>query len=166
VRQKTKRPGFASLMATAKDRRSLRILALFSGIVALAGCRSANEGTRSDRIGGDLVMISSAVKMYSINTRHPPTTAQGLGALVTEPVVGPKPKRWSRMLDRVPLDPWQTPYRYELLKPRATEWRWELRSAGPDGVFDTADDQASETECGRDRPAPGEGAPQEATPSF
>ena len=41
-------------------------------------------------------------------------------------------------LDRVPNDPWGTPYRYVVRDAR--RGRFEVRSAGPDRAFDTDDD--------------------------
>jgi general secretion pathway protein G len=103
---------------------------------------------KSSRVEGDFSSVGSALKMYVVNNGRPPTTEQGLDALVSEPVSGPKPRRWSRVMDRRPLDPWQTPYRYQLLPPTGSQWRWELRSAGPDGVFGSGDDMANEAEAG------------------
>jgi general secretion pathway protein G len=101
------------------------------------------------RVESDQVSFAAALKMYVVNNGRPPTTEQGFGALVDKPRTGPEPKRWSRIMDRVPVDPWQTPYRYLLLPPKGTQWRCELRSAGPDGVFGNGDDLAEVTEWGK-----------------
>jgi len=104
---------------------------------------------KSSRVDGDFSSIWSAIRMYSVVSGRPPSTSQGLEALATEPVIGPKPKRWSRIMDRVPVDPWETPYRYTQLSPKTTEWRVELRSAGEDRVFGSGDDIVDESEWGR-----------------
>ena len=95
----------------------------------------------------DFQVIHRVLKTYVTNAGQPPTTAQGLDALVNEPR-SPKPKRWVQVLKMLPTDPWETPYRYALIAPNEREWRWELRSAGPDRVFGNRDDLASEEEWG------------------
>jgi len=103
---------------------------------------------KSARVDQDFLAIQSALKTYKINAGRPPTTAQGLESLVNEPTTGPKPRRWSQAMRKLPLDPWETPYRYTLLAPKGTEWRSELRCAGEDRVFGSGDDIAEEEESG------------------
>ena len=106
----------------------------------------------SVRVDGDFISMSSAIKLYHVNAGRPPTSGQGLEALVAEPTTGPKPRRWSQVMTKVPLDPWETPYRYTHLAPKTTEWCCELRSAGEDREFGTPDDVATELEWGRELP--------------
>lgn len=106
------------------------------------------EGAKLAYVGPDHELISNAIKTYVINAGRPPTTAQGLDALVNEPKSGPKPRRWIQVWKKLPTDPWGTPYRYTLLAPQDGEWRWELRGAGPDGTFGSSDDQVNEGEMG------------------
>ena len=101
------------------------------------------------RVELDFVSIGSALKGYAVNNGQMPTTEQGLDALVTKPVIEPTPRRWNQMMTRVPVDPWQTPYRYELLSAQEALGRSELRCAGPDKVFGTGDDEAEEFEWER-----------------
>ena len=101
------------------------------------------------RVELDFVSIGSALKMYAVNNGQMPTTEQGLDALVMKPVIGPTPRRWNQIMTKVPVDPWQTPYRYELLSSQEERGRWELRCAGPDKVFGTGDDEAEEFEWER-----------------
>lgn len=116
----------------------------------------------------DFMSIHAAMKTYYINARRPPTTAQGLDALVNEPTTGPKPKRWTQVMRKVPADPWGVPYRYALLEPKDREWRRELRSAGQDGVFGNGDDLTAEEESGGSvNPEPVEaGEKADLRPSF
>jgi len=102
------------------------------------------------RVEGDFSSIGSALRMYAVNNGQPPTTGQGISALVDKPVAGPKPKRWSRVMDCLPVDPWQTPYRYTHLPPKMLEWRYELRSAGEDRIFGSRDDIIAEDEWGKE----------------
>lgn len=142
------------------------MFALFAGFMALVGYAllaspsTGGHAGRMMRVDGDFHSILPAIRMYIVDNGRPPTTAQGLSSLVAEPVTGPVPMRWRPLMDRIPVDPWQTPYRYELLTPKAREWRWEFRSAGPDCVFDNADDLASEFEYG-----PGRAVGEETSPS-
>ena len=103
---------------------------------------------KSSRVDSELLAIGNAIKTYQINAGRPPTTAQGLGCLVDEPTQGPKPRRWLQVMKKLPMDPWQTPYRYALLEPKEYEWHWELRSAGRDCVFGSSDDQVADYESG------------------
>ena len=100
------------------------------------------------RLDSDFASLGSAMLMYCVSNGRPPSTEQGIDVLVTEPVIGPKPKRWRQVMERPPLDPWQTPYRFQLLRPTGPRWRWELRSAGPDRAFGSGDDVAREFESG------------------
>jgi len=105
-------------------------------------------GSKIARVDCDFASIGRAIKMYGVNAGQPPTTAQGMIALVREPMTGPKPERWSQMLERTPLDPWNIPYHYQLLPPTGPRWRFELRCAGPDGFFGSGDDLAEEFQAG------------------
>ena len=121
-------------------------LAAFSGVCAMACAYVAwdrffaVEGCVCSRGQSDFMAIGNAIKTYKINAGRPPSTAQGLAALVSEPKSGPKPRRWVQVMKKVPTDPWGTPYRYTLLPSPEGEWRWELKSAGPDGAFGSSDD--------------------------
>jgi len=120
---------------------------------------------KSTRVDGDFGSIASAIRMYSVINGLPPSTGQGLEALAKEPVIGPKPKRWSRVMDRVPIDPWETPYRYTQLLPKTKEWRYEIRSAGEDRVFGSGDDIVDESEWGSEVIPPTE-ALSEPRPAY
>lgn len=60
-----------------------------------------------------------------------PTTEQGLDALVKKPTTDPQPRKWRRLLESVPLDPWGTPYQYEFPGKKNPEG-YDLYSFGPD----------------------------------
>jgi general secretion pathway protein G len=106
--------------------------ALFFGSIALvliALLDPFSDSAKPQRVDQDFLAIGNAIKKYVADTEQPPTTAQGLDALIHKPRLSPRPKRW-----------------VTLLAPRETEWRFELRSAGPDRVFGNRDDLASEEE--------------------
>ncbi len=109
-----------------------------------SGCRG--QGTVLHRVPADLQSISSALRTYAINGGRLPTTDQGLAALVTQPTTGPLPEDWVKIMSRAPMDPWKQPYHYRLLSEADGTFRWELRSAGPDGIAGNEDDLAEESE--------------------
>ncbi|HEY1123362.1 MAG TPA: type II secretion system protein GspG [Haloferula sp.] len=121
---------------------------LFFGYVVVF-CGASSPHPPEIRADSDFVVIGNAIKTYQINAGRPPTTAQGLDALVNKPTQGPTPRRWVQVMRKYPRDPWLTPHRYALLSPKEYEWRWELRSAGPDGFFGSGDDFTAEFESGR-----------------
>ncbi|MDQ2867084.1 MAG: type II secretion system major pseudopilin GspG [Verrucomicrobiota bacterium] len=94
---------------------------------------------KSVRVTGDIQSISTSLLAYNGLNGFYPTTEQGLQALVTSPSTEPKPARWQQFMEQVPTDPWGMPYIYKcpgLKNPT----KYDLYSAGPDRLPDTADD--------------------------
>ncbi len=62
----------------------------------------------------DIATITQALNLYRLDNQRYPTTEQGLAALVKKPTIAPVPTNWKSegYLDRVPKDPWGTPYQY------------------------------------------------------
>ena len=60
----------------------------------------------------DIGAIMSALKLYRLDNRRYPTAEQGLAALVTKPTLAPVPDNWKSYLDKLPQDPWDSPYQY------------------------------------------------------
>jgi len=102
------------------------------------------EGAKVTRSDSDFAVISNAIKTYAIIAGRPPTTEQGLMALVQEPVAGPKPRRWTQIMKKIPTDPWGRPYDYRIVVEEDRAWRYEIRSGGIDGIMQTGDDYVSE----------------------
>lgn len=91
------------------------------------------------RVDADIQSISTQLRAYEMMNLRPPTTAQGLEALVKPPAGDPKPRRWKQLLERVPLDPWGEPYVY--YSPGKQNPRgFDLLSKGPDRVEGGGDD--------------------------
>jgi len=102
---------------------ALLVLALFTTprIYRLAG---SVEYARHIRVNADIQVLRFDLAAYKSRNGNYPTTAQGLAALA---------------LAEIPRDPWGNEYVYHFPGwsfPHA----YELFSAGPDGVPDTADD--------------------------
>jgi general secretion pathway protein G len=106
---------------------------------AIFGFRGNVEYSRRVRVQGDIQGITTQLKLYESMNGFYPTTDQGLRALVVQPDTDPKPSRWLQLFDKIPKDPWQSDYIYRwpgLKNPNG----FDLYSAGPDRVPDTADD--------------------------
>ncbi|MFA7605903.1 MAG: type II secretion system major pseudopilin GspG [Rhodocyclaceae bacterium] len=60
----------------------------------------------------DIATLMQALKLYKLDNRSYPTTAQGLQALVERPTSEPQPDNWKPYLERLPTDPWGQAYQY------------------------------------------------------
>lgn len=81
----------------------------------------------------DIAAIQQALKIYRLHNLRYPTTEQGLQALVVRPASGPVPNNWKTggYLERLPNDPWGTPYQY--LNP-GVHGEIDVYSLGADGA--------------------------------
>ena len=77
--------------------------------------------------------IEQALQLFKLDNGFYPETQQGIQALVHAPEVGRIPKNYRKegYLDRVPKDPWGSPYVY--LCP-GTHGDYDIMSYGADGV--------------------------------
>lgn len=78
----------------------------------------------------DIAAITGALKLYKLDNHRYPTSEQGLNALVQRPTSGPAPANWKPYLDKLPNDPWGTPYQY--LQP-GVKGEVDVLSFGADG---------------------------------
>jgi len=62
----------------------------------------------------DIATIVQALKLYRLDNHRYPTTEQGLAALIAKPESGPPASGWKAggYLDKLPKDPWGTPYQF------------------------------------------------------
>jgi len=119
------------------------IIALLLG-VAINKMGGALDFGKEVRVKGDLQSLSTALRMYNAQNGFYPTTEQGLKALVVQPTTEPRPRQWRCAFDdgKVPRDPWDNEYNYTCPgkhNPRG----FDLYSAGPDRIANTADDQGN-----------------------
>ena len=106
----------------------------------LAGCDST-DSARDSQILMDFASLTNALQIYRINAGRYPTTEQGLDALVNRPATDPQPRMWTKIADRVPLDPWGRPYHYRWKSGAKPDTEtFVLWSVGKDGKDGTADD--------------------------
>jgi general secretion pathway protein G len=86
---------------------------------------------KTQRVFADFQAINIPLKSYEMVNFNFPTTAQGLQALVEKPSSQPVPRRWQKLIDSVPLDPWGNPYQY--VNPgKKNPQGYDLYSWGPD----------------------------------
>ncbi len=78
----------------------------------------------------DIASIMQALKLYKLDNRRFPSTEQGLQALVQRPTTAPLPENWKAYLEKLPNDPWGTPYQY--LNP-GLQGEVDVLSFGADG---------------------------------
>lgn len=81
----------------------------------------------------DIRSIASALKIYRLDNRAYPSTAQGLEALVSRPTGTPEANNWhpEGYLPELPVDPWGNAYVYR--SPGASGSGFDLISLGADG---------------------------------
>ena len=60
----------------------------------------------------DIATLMQALKLYKLDNRRYPSTAQGLQALVAQPTSAPLPEQWRPYLEKLPADLWGKPYQY------------------------------------------------------
>jgi general secretion pathway protein G len=92
------------------------------------------------RAQADIATIGIAIMGYESLGGRPPSSEQGLNALVERPNSEPRPRQWSKGMDSVPLDPWGNPYIYKQPGTHKTTSNYDLFSAGPDRQPGTQDD--------------------------
>ena len=111
-------------------------------IFAVQGVRArANERTALAYIA----MLRNAVDRYEADVGHPPTTEQGLAALIFQPSDLQNPALWGGPYihdTATSRDPWGNDYRYASPPTRSstTTRSFEIWSFGPDGMDGTDDD--------------------------
>jgi general secretion pathway protein G len=122
----------------------LEIMLVVSIIVILLGVAVSRLGNttgiaKSVRIEADIQAIKSQLRTYEAMNGFLPTTEQGLQALVTKPDSDPAPQRWTQFFEQLPKDPYGSNYIYRNPGTKNPNG-YDLFSAGPDRLADTADD--------------------------
>ncbi len=98
--------------------------------VAIPSLAARANSARSAHAQAEMQNIQMAIHMHYLDRRKLPTS---LADLTAPPADGGEP-----FLESLPKDPWGGEYRYVVTDVAKRDF--ELRSAGPDGVFDTEDD--------------------------
>jgi len=98
---------------------------------------------KESRVDADIQSISTQLRVYEMQNLRPPTTEQGLQALVTRPGGDPPPRRWRQLMSQIPLDPWGIAYKY-YWPGKKNPQGFDLFSCGPDRQEGTEDDIGNE----------------------
>ena len=77
------------------------------------GIKGNVDVAKETRVESDIKAIMTQLKVYEARNLAPPTTEQGLKALVEMPTVEPLPERWSQLMEEIPKDPWKHEFRYQ-----------------------------------------------------
>lgn len=107
-----------SLRDTSRDAYTLFEIMLVLGIISvLVGSAiyllvNNIDVAKEQRVDTDFQAITTQLKTYEMVNYVFPTSEQGLEALVKKPATEPQPRKWKRLLESVPLDPWGSPYQY------------------------------------------------------
>ena len=81
------------------------------------------QTARNDAVlQGDFQSMKFALESYKVNAQSYPSTEQGLKALVDKPGIAPRPRRWTQIMDKVPVDPWGREYHYKLVDGKVQLW--------------------------------------------
>lgn len=120
----------------------LGIIAMILG-GAIFAMRNIGDSAKLTQADNDFKSLQSALAMYKLNAGTFPTTQQGLKALNEKPTTAPVPRRWSKILDKVPLDPWGNEYIYRF-PGKKNPSDFEIISKGKDGQEGTDDDLSSQ----------------------
>lgn len=91
------------------------------------------------RVEGDIQSIATQIQLYEARNMRPPTSEQGIKALVEKPTTEPLPERWTQLLEEVPKDPWGQDYKYRYPATKSKK-SYDLYSVGKDGVEGNEDD--------------------------
>lgn len=81
----------------------------------------------------DLKLLTTQLQTYESRNLRPPTTEQGLQALVQRPTAEPVPERWTQLMEEVLKDPWGKQYQHKHPAERSSR-AYDIYSLGPDGV--------------------------------
>jgi len=87
------------------------------------------EEARITRVKSDLQALKTSLDLYRLDNFSYPSTGDGLKALVAKPASAPD--NWKQYLDKEPIDPWGSPYKYT--NP-GTHGEIDIYSLGPDRV--------------------------------
>ncbi|MBI3283671.1 MAG: type II secretion system major pseudopilin GspG [Burkholderiales bacterium] len=113
----------------------IMVVVVIMGILAALVVPKLMGRTDDARIAAakqDISTLMQALKLYRLDNQRYPTTEQGLQALIVKPTTGPAANGWKTggYIDKLPKDPWGTPYQY--LSP-GIKGEVDIFSLGADG---------------------------------
>ena len=108
------------------------------GAALIYGIKGNVDVAKETRVESDIKSIVTQLKVYEARNLQPPTTEQGLKALVEMPTIEPVPERWTQLLEEMPKDAWKRDFHYQYPAKRSKA-DYDVYSLGKDGV-ESADD--------------------------
>jgi general secretion pathway protein G len=106
-KQQSKQRGFTLI--------EIMVVVVIMGILAALVVPKLMGRTDDARIQAarqDIATLMQALKLYRLDNRKYPTTAQGLQALVTKPASGADGWKSGGYIEKLPKDPWGNSYQY------------------------------------------------------
>ena len=117
------------------------IIGLLAGVAAYT--LGDNLGVAKDtKIKSDIQTIQTQLMVYESMNGFPPSSEQGLKALVQQPSSSPSPRSWRQLLKEVPMDPWGMEYQYAAPGKHNAD-SYDIFSAGKDRIPGTDDDMGN-----------------------
>ena len=118
----------------------LIVVLVILGMIAAVVAPNAFKRMGESRVHIAKIQISefeASMQLYLFDMRRPPTTAEGLQALIQNPTGSDSWQGPYLNKRELPNDPWGKPYTY---KSPGEHGDFEICSAGPDGTDGTDDD--------------------------
>lgn len=108
------------------------IIAALAAVIVPRLFNRAEQGRRAKAIA-DIKSLETALDMYAADNGQPPTTEQGLQALIEQPTTAPLAKNWNGpyLKKALPRDSWGNEYVYT--SPGVHNLDYDLLSYGRDG---------------------------------
>lgn len=110
------------------------VIAILGILAALIVPKIMSRPDEARRVAAkqDIATIMQGLKLYRLDNARYPTQDQGLHALIEKPTTDPMPPDWKQggYLERLPNDPWGSPYQY--LNP-GVHGEIDVFSYGPNG---------------------------------
>lgn len=103
------------------------------GAAAIYKIKGTVDVAKETRVETDIKNVMTQVKVYEARNLQPPTTEQGLKALVEMPTIEPVPGKWTQLLEEVPKDPWNHEFCY-VYPAKRSKADYDVFSLGKDGV--------------------------------
>lgn len=118
----------------------LAILVVLGSLVT-AGYFKIKQNSDNDAARTQITMLEDIIQYYTLDVGVPPSTEQGLSALLTAPSDLKNPVKWKGPYlkeQQLPVDPWGGEYQYEFIDQRAGTYK--VWSNGPNGQQGDEDD--------------------------
>jgi general secretion pathway protein G len=128
----------------------LIVLAILALLVAIVAPRLLKSRSKANESVTKLTMtqIEESLKQFKVDFDRYPTTEEGLEILLKKPSDDVLAAKWSgpyfdEDVVTLPVDAWGYPFKYELPTEQETQSFPIIKSPGPDGEENTADDITS-----------------------